>query len=1128
MLSLDTVKVMVRDDHDEIPVLLVPPIHPAGLGWLVGFGDLAWAWTRGKFQPDRKPGFRSFIEPMGIGPRSMVFATYERGLEAPAWWGYGGNLTGTWQCFVPVSGPNDVRARDWAGSLLEALGLGSRPIGVGLQDARRVGTRIKKYAVLHPYVNRLSLATLTSGDGHDLLDALKVIDEKAGTPAGAASVKDIRYEVTLIGPRSSRLGRSVDAMVSDPGDARWSKYSAAILDNPETVLAPGFSYARRPIDLAAPGGPSFWEDIRQHFADLADRGIHLALIGPMLTADVDHAPRGSSALTREGLAARPITTVKTPENQQSPFQGDWVLTIGAGHDPRGIAAESVADLGRALALAFGLADDEHDVGLAVKLAGPMSKVLRKAHQVADWVIMSDPLFSIELMDRRRRDGHETVMLDYTPEFDPYPGGRVVVTTNWVTDATEIAAKALGGHKDLAAVLSSISARRLLDLANPTKQVVGGLRGLALTRAFIADRHPGALVLPVDGHEDMFVSRKPRKPGTLADLVAVSLSDGHLAFHVYESKFSGAGVISALMEGGRTQARATADVLRDEYLEYEGVDSGFRIEALRDTVLFHLARTRRHSVPVGFTESDVRSAFDELSAIRFAEVTCSVVGWTPTGVANAGPVVGSDEVEQWLMGGDDIDRYEADVACWPNPSMRPTHDRFDDQRDRSPDDGTVALRGGVEAAKAPAAAGNKPPASDEGERVPTAAPDALPGSPPRSGPPADLVPVTAAEAPTAGSGDIVLPNRGTSPAGAQPAVDPACIRLGSLVGSGKLATWCPPLLSNGHLVLVGGSGAGKTTALRHITSQLRAAGLPVFILDFHGDIAPVGSTERLYRFEYAANAVFVNPFHLDPKYHLIPLRLRDQFIEAWKRRYYSMGIQQYNYLIDLIDAAFASKGITSDPVTWAHQVDFGDVIAAFEASDASDTVKEKIRAYMRNFSEWRIFHGGKSIAVEQFLDESVRLDVSQLDENARSILADVVLRRLFLICSAKGPLQDKAGWAKFRAYVVIDEAQILMGSQGDAKASLSRYTAEARKFGIGLILATQLKDNVPEEIWGNVDTRLFMQALDPNERARNAKAAGVPEDTLRTLNRGEAILTSSSQAMQRPVKIKIEPDWLKQR
>jgi DNA segregation ATPase FtsK/SpoIIIE-like protein len=118
-----------------------------------------------------------------------------------------------------------------------------------------------------------------------------------------------------------------------------------------------------------------------------------------------------------------------------------------------------------------------------------------------------------------------------------------------------------------------------------------------------------------------------------------------------------------------------------------------------------------------------------------------------------------------------------------------------------------------------------------------------------------------------------------------------------------------------------------------------------------------------------------------------------------------------------------------------------------------------------------------------------------------------------------------GWGKFRAYVVIDEAQLLMGGTSEAKASLSKYAAEARKFGIGLILATQLRDNVPAEIWGNIDTRLFMQALDPVERSRNAKAANVADLTLQSLARGQAILTSSSQPNQRPVAIQVEPAWL---
>jgi DNA helicase HerA-like ATPase len=200
-----------------------------------------------------------------------------------------------------------------------------------------------------------------------------------------------------------------------------------------------------------------------------------------------------------------------------------------------------------------------------------------------------------------------------------------------------------------------------------------------------------------------------------------------------------------------------------------------------------------------------------------------------------------------------------------------------------------------------------------------------------------------------------------------------------------------------------------------------------------------------------------------------------------------------------------------------------VLERFEAASANEAIKAKIRNYLRQFGEWRVFHGGESIAVERFLDESVRLDLSQLDETARNILADVVLRRLFLVAKALGPLPvDATGWSKFRAYVAIDEAHLLMGGSADARGSLSKYAAEARKFGIGLILATQLRDNVPAEIWGNIDTRLFMQALDPVERARNAKAANVPELVLQQLAKGEAILTSSSQPGVPPRRIRIEP------
>ena len=179
--------------------------------------------------------------------------------------------------------------------------------------------------------------------------------------------------------------------------------------------------------------------------------------------------------------------------------------------------------------------------------------------------------------------------------------------------------------------------------------------------------------------------------------------------------------------------------------------------------------------------------------------------------------------------------------------------------------------------------------------------------------------------------------------------------------------------------------------------------------------------------------------------------------------------------------------------------------------------------MKQYREWSVFHGGTPIAVESMLQRSTRLNLSQLDAGARNIVADVVLRRLFLLAKALGPIPEgTTGWDRFRCYVVIDEAQVLLTSNSDAKASLAKYASEARKFGIGLILATQLRDNIPGDVWGNIDTRLWMLALDQVERQKNARAANLPEQNIAALQVGEAFLVASSQPDQRPLHLKIDP------
>jgi hypothetical protein len=1154
------VRVAVDDGRPPATLLLLSPTHPATVSWLLQFQELVFEWTRGKYDAASKPPYRADgitpavlggVESFAVGPRVMVMATPTDG-GTPRAWGFAGNLTATWQVFVPVGLDDDVRARNWGPSLSSVSGLTNRPVGTGRMDARRIGERLKKYAVLHPYATQLKVAYVGPGDGRELLDSLRVIDEKSGTPAGAKSVRDIRYEVTLVGPEGEQFGRAVDDLATNPGDDRWRGYAAAILDNRETVLAPGFAYAKRPYGAVGPD-PSFsaWRHIVEELRAFGAEGLHVAIIGPMLATSVGSAPAVHipSGFRNSGLSARPSAR-QVAAVAGGTFEGNWLLAVNIPFDAVDGPLRTVAAVAAAVDVSHGVVSADKQVGLEVALTGAISDGLRIAHEVADWVIVADPLFSIELLDRPAATVASALLLDFSPEFEPYPEGRVVVTTQYLREVEVLGsavANALSSTGAWTSILSSISARLLLDLANPTKQVVHGLAGLALSRTFMGVDSPGALVIPIDGHEDMFVFPKLGSGRILADLLAIHLDGDHPVFEVVESKWATKANLAAQVRHGAKQAANTAEVLRAAYFDYTGVDRALRLDNLREVVAFHAARARRHGVHTPAEDGDSRIASDDF--FGGAEVLATVLAWCPDATFGTSAAEDLEGVTVNYLGSEEIEKYDRLMRSWPDlqtsvsppvEDVRPsaaeevvTESLEDDLRERRERETVTQADGetgsGLVGSDGAESGDNRLPRDGEdGTNVTEGATSELAVAGQSESPTIDLPGVTPGSPSPQLGGDLIVDQELAGPAIGDPAVTmEPCVRLGTAIVSTRAALWCPPALSNGHLLIVGGSGAGKTTALRHLAGEISRA-VPVLVIDFHGDIEVPGHEHSVLEFDYSGNDTHVNPFHLDPSLgsKLSPSRLKWEFLEAWKSVYPSMGIHQTNYLASLIEEAYASLSITEDPRTWGPDMSFGNVLEQFENGEGSESMRAKIASYMKQFEEWRIFHGGASINVESFLSATTRLDLSQLYETARDILADVVLRRLFLLVRAMGPLApDATGWKKFRIYVVIDEAQILMRSSSDAKASLARYAAEARKFGIGLVMATQLRDNVPADIWGNVDTRLFMQALDPGERARNAKAANVPEAMLKSLSRGEAILTSSSQPDAPPIVLRIQPSWL---
>jgi hypothetical protein len=139
------------------------------------------------------------------------------------------------------------------------------------------------------------------------------------------------------------------------------------------------------------------------------------------------------------------------------------------------------------------------------------------------------------------------------------------------------------------------------------------------------------------------------------------------------------------------------------------------------------------------------------------------------------------------------------------------------------------------------------------------------------------------------------------------------------GEQRVVSWEPARLANGHLLLVGMSGAGKTHQLRRLIDQIgHAAGAPAAlrfrIFDVHDDIEVPGSSDVLFseQTDYG-----LNPFRVDPDPHYGgPRKCIQGFVSALTRASRALGPRQEGALRTLLAGLFEAHGFRQDdPATW---------------------------------------------------------------------------------------------------------------------------------------------------------------------------------------------------------------------
>lgn len=332
--------------------------------------------------------------------------------------------------------------------------------------------------------------------------------------------------------------------------------------------------------------------------------------------------------------------------------------------------------------------------------------------------------------------------------------------------------------------------------------------------------------------------------------------------------------------------------------------------------------------------------------------------------------------------------------------------------------------------------------------------------------------------------------------------------------GRRVYWSPGMLNNGHMIILGGSGAGKTETIRCIALELAARAMPVVMIDFHGDMAPSIGDIRAYKIREGGEYYF-NPLELDPAIdEITPLRATSDFVDAISINFPTLGIQQRRKIKNIIKDCYRMSGITGKTETWTRVLDFDEIEGEIMACE-----DETIPAYLEDIFDYKLFSGEKKISIPTILSGGItHINLNALPENLRYLFADLFLRRIYYTLQAMGeiPRGTDDDQEKFRLFVIVDEAKLLVSQKSSSKtaikAVLNKYATEMRKFGVSLILASQLIAHFNEEILANIAVKFCMRAENRKQAGENAKFFVVSEKDLLNFQPGEGILIAGSDKM----------------
>jgi DNA helicase HerA-like ATPase len=294
------------------------------------------------------------------------------------------------------------------------------------------------------------------------------------------------------------------------------------------------------------------------------------------------------------------------------------------------------------------------------------------------------------------------------------------------------------------------------------------------------------------------------------------------------------------------------------------------------------------------------------------------------------------------------------------------------------------------------------------------------------------------------------------------------------------------LLNFGILVTGDPGSGKTQTLNVLIEGVAKMGFPVCIFDFKNDYAERDFVRAigLKVHDVRRHGIPFNPLmpsasedgQAQPIEHIFT-------ITGVLKRVFGLGDRQTATLRDAMKEAFERRGI--NPQKWVHAdsirpPNFDDVVAILEEQkEAKNPQAISLLDRIAALFELGLFPKSDELPVpfEAMLDERLVLSLFALPtDEIKAALAELIIIRLH------GVLLRRAQPRKLTRLLVLDEAWRVASS-----THLENLAREGRAFGAGIAIGTQYPGDLPPDLSGALDTKIYLKNQQPDHKKAVVRA-----------------------------------------